>query len=264
MAVATLMGLAQGPSCGVGAASRAGNSVFHPADFAIPNGRVPQPRSAMPSARTASPVAGFAAAPVFGIVVASYYGWHGALGAAAGVALVFAVLFFNAGKFVIEVKPKQAISTDMKILFSGPILACFLFFTLHAAALTGLMSFGISAMTSQFFVSAALASSAITAYMIGTGVGTLAGGFLLAQARRPQVVAGSGIATSACVMLAIAAGAVPGPLLPVARSRLAIGLTYPSRDLIVRGSTPPGAREGSATSMRDSTSARCDAGVPAG
>jgi len=248
MATGTLlMGLAQGPyQLGLGAAiSGLGNSVFHPADFAILNGRVSPPRlgHAFSSHGIAGSL-GFAAAPVFSIVVASYYGWHGALAAAAGVAvLVFAVLFFNAGKFVIEIKPRQAISTDMKILLSGPILACFLFFTLHAAALTGLTSFGISAMTSQFYVSAALASSAITAYMIGTGVGTLAGGFLLAQARRPQVLAGSGIATSACVMLAIAAGAVPGPMLPaaLALSGLAIGLTYPSRDLIVRGATPPGA-----------------------
>jgi len=45
------------------------------------------------------------------------------------------------------------------------------------------------------------------------------------------------------VMLAIASGMVPGALLPVALgvSGLSVGLTYPSRDLIVRGATPPGA-----------------------
>jgi FSR family fosmidomycin resistance protein-like MFS transporter len=242
-----MMGLAQGPILlGAGAiVAGLGNSVFHPADFAILNGRVSTPRlgHAFSTHGVAGSI-GFAVAPVFSIAVASQYGWHGALAAAAGVAfLVFAVLFWNGGKFVIETRPKQAIATDVRVLFSGPILACFLFFTLHAAALTGLTSFGVSAMASQFAVSAALASSAITAYMIGTGVGTLAGGFLLSRAGRPQVVAGSGIAISAGVMLAIALGAVPGPLLPVALaiSGLSIGLTYPSRDLIVRGATPPGA-----------------------
>jgi MFS family permease len=242
-----VMGLAQGPwQLGAGAAlAGLGNSVFHPADFAILNGRVSPSRlgHAFSTHGVAGSI-GFAIAPVFSIAVASQYGWHGALAAAAGVAfLVLATLFLNAGKFVIETRPKQTIATDVRVLFSGPILACFLFFTLHAAALTGLMSFGVSAMTSQFAVSAALASSAITAYMVGSGAGTLAGGFLLARAGRPQVVAGAGIATSAGVMLAIALGLVPGPLLPVALaiSGLSIGLTYPSRDLIVRGATPPGA-----------------------
>lgn len=245
-----MMGLAQGPFLlGAGAVvAGLGNSVFHPADFAILNGRVSTPRlgHAFSTHGVAGSI-GFAVAPVFSIAVASQYGWHGALAAAAGAAfLVFAVLMMYSGEFVVVQpisKVKKLFSEEAKVLLSGPILACFLFFTLHAAALTGLTSFGVSAMATQFMVSAALASSAITAYMIGTGVGTLAGGFLLARAGRPQVVAGSGIAISAGVMLAIAVGAVPGPLLPVALaiSGLSIGLTYPSRDLIVRGATPPGA-----------------------
>ena len=250
MGVGTLlMGLAQGPLLlAAGAAvSGLGNSVFHPADFAILNGRVsPQRLGHAFSSHGVAGSLGFAAAPVFSAAAASFFGWQGALVGAAGVAfVVLAVLFFNSKKFIFErtEKTKKPFAQEAQVLLSGPILACFLFFVLHAAALTGLMSFGISAMTSQFAVSAALASSAITAYMLGTGAGTLAGGFLLARAGRPQVVAGSGIATSACVMLAIAVGAVPGALLPVALalSGLAIGLTYPSRDLIVRASTPPGA-----------------------
>ena len=244
-----LMGLAHGPLLLAAGAVIAGlgNSVFHPADFAILNGRVSPPR--LPHAFSTHGVSGslgFAAAPVFSAVMAGFYGWHGALVAAAGVAvLVFTILLLNSNRFATArtERSRKPFTEDFRVLLSGPILACFLFFMLHASALTGLMSFGISAMTSQFAVTAALASSAITAYMLGTGAGTLAGGFLLSRARRPELLAGSGIATSACVMLAIATGAIPGALLPaaLALSGLAIGLTYPSRDLIVRGSTPPGA-----------------------
>src|SRR5207302_917498 len=48
---------------------------------------------------------------------------------------------------------------------------------------------------------------------------------------------------SACVTLSVAAGAIPGGALPaaLAAAGIAVGLTYPSRDLIVRAATPPGA-----------------------
>jgi len=249
MAAGTLlMGFAHGLALLAAGALVAGvgNSVFHPADFAILNGRVSPPRlgHAFSSHGVAGSL-GFAVAPVFSAVAAGTWGWHGALHAAAGVALlVFTVLFLNFEKFAFSsTKTKRPIAEESRVLLSLPILACFLFFALHASALTGLTNFGIASMTTHFAVSAALASSAITAYMIGTGAGMLAGGFLVARTEKPQFVAGSGMAISAGVMLAIATGSVPGPILPVALavSGLAIGLTYPSRDLIVRGSTPPGA-----------------------
>lgn len=242
-----LMGFAQGPWLLVAGAllSGIGNSVFHPADFAILNGRVsPQRLGHAFSTHGVAGSLGFAAAPVFSAVTASLWGWQGALFATAGMAaLVLALLGVNAGKFSFPVKAKQPVATDARILLAGPILACFLFFTLHASALTGLLSFGIASMSAAFSASPALASSAITAYMVGTGGGMLLGGFLVSGKHRPQLIAGSGMAVSALIMLAIAMGAVPAPLLPVALalSGLSVGLTYPSRDLIVRGATPPGA-----------------------
>jgi MFS family permease len=243
-----VMGMAHGPALLAAGALIAGlgNSVFHPADYAILNGRVSPPRLGYAfSSHSVAGSLGFAVAPVFSAIAAGFWGWHGALFASAGVALlVFLLLFSNYEKFAFSsVKEKKPLSEDSKVLFSMPILACFLFFTLHSSALTGLTNFGISSMTSQFAVSAALASSAITAYMVGTGTGMLVGGYIVSRAERPQRVAGSGMAISALVMLAIATGNVPGVLLPVALaiSGLAIGLTYPSRDLIVRGATPPGA-----------------------
>jgi MFS transporter, FSR family, fosmidomycin resistance protein len=129
------------------------------------------------------------------------------------------------------------------VLLSAPVLACFLFFALHAAALTGLLNFGVAAMKEQYAVSTAFASSAITAYMFGAVGGALVGGFLATRLQRPNFIAGGALAVSALIALAIGAGAVAGMLLPAALaiSGFAIGVTYPSRDLIVRGATPPGA-----------------------
>lgn len=225
-----------------------GNSVFHPADFAILNARVSQPRLGHAfSLHAVSGSIGYALAPLFSALAASLFGWHGALLATAGVALaILMLLFFQAEKIRMQPQQQKArkpFVEDAKVLLSLPILGCFLFFALHAGAFTGLITFGISAMKEQFDVSPVLASSAIAAYMAGSACGAIAGGFAAARARRPNLVAGAALTVSACVILAIASGAVPGAGLPfaLALSGLSVGFTYPSRDLIVRAATPPGA-----------------------
>lgn len=225
-----------------------GNSVFHPADFSILNSRVSPPRLGHAfSTHAVTGSLGFAAGPIFSAAVATLYGWHAALYAAAGVAVcVGLVLWANAEKFGGAPAVRRARvpwREQASVLLSTPILGCFLFFVLHTCALTGLLTFGVAAMAEQFRVSTALASSAITAYMVGAGVGGVAGGFFVARFNHPNVIAGAGMMLSALVLLAVAANAVPGAMLPaaLALAGFAVGLTYPSRDMIVRAATPPGA-----------------------
>jgi MFS family permease len=129
------------------------------------------------------------------------------------------------------------------VLVSWQIVACFLFFALHAAALTGVLSFGVSALKEQLGVAGTLASGAITAYMVGSAAGMFTGGFLVARTSRIDLVPAAGMTISACIMLALATGIVPALALPAAfaLSGFCVGLTYPSRDLLVRAATPPGA-----------------------
>jgi hypothetical protein len=79
--------------------------------------------------------------------------------------------------------------------------------------------------------------------MLGNAAGMLAGGFVASHSSRHDLVAGSGLSISALIVLAIAAGVVPGAALPLAFGLAGVtaGVTYPSRDLIVRSATPPGA-----------------------
>src|SRR2546422_9995362 len=110
-------------------------------------------------------------------------------------------------------KPTQAkapFMDDARVLLSGRVVACFLFFALHAAALTGLMSFGVAAMNEQFGIAATLASSAVAAYMVGSAGGMLLGGFVASRASRPDFVAAVGMVISACGTLSGAAGGDPG------------------------------------------------------
>jgi FSR family fosmidomycin resistance protein-like MFS transporter len=251
MGLGTLLsGLAQGIEVlALGAAiAGIGNSVFHPADFAILNGRVtPQRLAHAFSLHSVAGSIGFALAPVFSAAIGMLYGWHVALVAAAAVTFaVLLVLFANASRFAVpheNLRVRKHPPFDASVLFSWQVVACFLFFALHAAALTGLMGFGVSAMKEQFGVAATLASWAVTAYMVGSACGMLAGGFVAARASRLYLVPAVGLSVSACVMLSVAAGAVPGAALPAALglAGVAVGLTYPSRDLIVRAASPAGA-----------------------
>jgi FSR family fosmidomycin resistance protein-like MFS transporter len=224
-----------------------GNSVFHPADFSILNSRVGAAR--LGHAYSAHGVAGslgYALAPIFSGSMGALFGWHVALYAAAGVGLCMLVLFLlNWNRLRIgDVQGKRPEGKmDVKILFATPVLLCFLFFAIYTAGLIGLQSFSVSAMTVQYGVAAALASSALTAYLIGSATGIVAGGFLVARTARHDLVAASGLAGSAFWVLVVALGVLPGATLPLllGLAGFCAGSAGPSRDMIVRSSAPPGA-----------------------
>jgi MFS transporter, FSR family, fosmidomycin resistance protein len=224
-----------------------GNSVFHPADFSILNGRITPARLGYAfSAHAVAGSLGFAFAPIFSAGIAAFYGWHAALLAAAAVAAaIFATLFLNAGTLVVRhpVRKKESALRDARVLTAPPVLLCFLFFLIWGAAYAGISNFGISAMQLQFGVGAALASSAITTYMLGSAAGMMAGGYVATRFTRHGLVAATGLSIAALVMLGIATGVVPATGLPAALgvAGFAAGTTYPSRDLLVRAATPAGA-----------------------
>jgi MFS transporter, FSR family, fosmidomycin resistance protein len=224
-----------------------GNSVFHPADFAILNARVSSARLGYAfSAHGVVGYVGYAVAPVFSVAIGAAFGWQSALlaGALLGVALL-ALLFFNSKHLEIEAQPKRkaSIKAEARVLFAGPVVLCFVYFTVFAAGLAGLQSFGVSAMVEQFRVAATAASSALTAYLVAAAFGILAGGFVAARTTRHDYVAAAGMGVSALAILAIAMNLVPGVALAAALaiSGFASGVVAPSRDFIVRASTPPGA-----------------------
>src|SRR5688572_9344102 len=125
-----------------------GNSVFHPADFAILNARVSSPRLGYAfSAHGVVGYIGYALAPLFSVSIGAAFGWQWALlaGAAIGVALL-ALLVLNAAHFQIQAQPRKAssIRSQASVLLSAPVVLCFLYFMVFAAGLTGLQSFGRS------------------------------------------------------------------------------------------------------------------------
>ena len=69
------------------------------------------------------------------------------------------------------------------------------------------------------------------------------GGYVAGRARRHDLVAAGGMLASAAAVLLLASGVLSQALIApmLALAGFASGLTNPSRDLLVRGATPPGA-----------------------
>lgn len=228
-----------------------GNSVFHPCDFAILNARIEARRLGYAfSWHGVAGFLGYAAAPAYAVAMAAAFEWRGALIGAAVVGLAVTGLLWleRDSLFVAPAdrarrKGEGGLASDLRMLVCAPVLMCFGYFVLVAIAFVAIQNFGVATLAMHFGAGTALASTALTAYLLGAAAGIFAGGFLAARAARHDLVAVAGMAASALFMLALAGAWVPAAALPVwlAAAGFASGLTNPSRDLIVRASTPPGA-----------------------
>ncbi len=225
-----------------------GNSVFHPSDFAILNSRVSPGRLGFAySWHSMAGSLGYAVAPLVSVALASALGWHGAVLVAAAIgAAVLAVIVYNSD--ALEVAPTRGggrqgrVVDDIKVLGSAPVLMCFGYFLLIAFVFIAMQAFGVATMISMYGISAGLASAALTAYMAGSAAGIFVGGFVAARGWSPVRVAATGMGASAALMLMIGLAWFPGLVLPLvlAVAGFAGGITQPSRDLIVRQTTPKG------------------------
>jgi FSR family fosmidomycin resistance protein-like MFS transporter len=227
-----------------------GNSVFHPCDFSILNARVHRERLGYAfSGHGIAGYLGYALAPLYGITMAAVAGWRGALlGAAALGAVVIVVLAVFRGAIHVEAADRHAagggrgLMADVRILASAPVLMCFGYFILVSVQFIATQNFGVVTFMALYGVSAVLASTALTSYLLGGATGILTGGFVAVRTTRHDLVAITGMAFSALLMFAIASAWFPAAILPLlcAAAGFATGITGPSRDLIVRATTPPG------------------------
>lgn len=229
-----------------------GNSVFHPADFAILNARVDAKRLGYAfSFHGIGGTLGWALAPAFSYGLAALTSWHMALVVASALGVVMIGLIVVNGDAIHGLPRERAaqasapttLREDLRVLTATPVLMCFLYFLLLAAALIGLQNFGVAGMVALYHAPVALASSALTAFLVGGAAGILTGGYVAGRARRHDLVAAGGMLASALAVLLLASGVLSNALIAptLALAGFCSGMTNPSRDLLVRGATPPGA-----------------------
>ena len=224
-----------------------GNGVFHPADFAILNANVaPRRLGHAYSAHGIGGNLGYIFAPIVSFALGTAFGWRVALAAMGAVGFVTLGVVATQRALLVSHRAADAHLQTFKgsvALFQAPILLCFAYFIVQTMAGLGLQTFLPTALHAGFDVPLLLATSALTAYLSGAMGGILAGGFLAARTDRHDRVAVSGLLAAAVLLTAVAATSLPLALvLPLfATIGFALGVTGPSRDLIVRGATPKGA-----------------------
>jgi MFS transporter, FSR family, fosmidomycin resistance protein len=226
-----------------------GNGVFHPADFAVLNANVNSRRLGHAySVHGIGGSLGYALAPVVSFGLGSALGWRSAL-LVMGTAGLIGLGMLATQRHALRSRahdtpaPQHTLAGSFELFRQTPILFCFAYFCVLTIATIGIQTFAGTSLNAAFGVPLALATSAVTAYLLGSTTGILAGGFLAASTMRHDRVAATGLAIGASLVLLIAL--VPGvahwAIALLAATGFALGATGPSRDMIVRAATPPGA-----------------------
>ncbi|MBI1777050.1 MAG: MFS transporter [Proteobacteria bacterium] len=229
-----------------------GNSVFHPADLAILSTKIGKTRLGRAySVHGLAGTLGYTVSPVVVGSVAALYHWRAALLVAGALGLVALVVLMRFGERLAtesqarrESSGKPGRPIGFAALLATPAIVMALgYFILSAMAGIGFQTFSVTALTQLYGVPIGLATTALTAYLIGSCGGVLVGGVLADRTSRHDLIAVSGMSVSAALMLVIA-GFDPtfvSTVALIALSGAAVGATGPSRDMLVRAATPPGA-----------------------
>jgi MFS family permease len=228
-----------------------GNSVFHPADFSLLSSRVSKQRLGRAyGVHAFSGTVGFALAPVVVGGLAVSVGWRAALLSAglAGLVVVALLIRFGAvlGEQTAHHEPDAEQAAGMsygRLIASPAIMMAFGYFLLTASAGTGFQSFSTASLVDFYGVSLPTAASALTAYLVGSAMGILLGGQMADRTSHHVRVAVGGLAICSLLIGVVALGVLPftGVMLTVFLAGLAQGCTSPSRDILVKRATPPGA-----------------------
>ena len=232
------------------ALSGVGNTVYHPADYALLSRHVPGPRIGQAfSVHTFAGMLGSAVAPPTLLLMQSVWGWRGAfIGAGImGLAVAAAVLMVREDAAAAPAAAKPGAASESKpaswdLLLSPPILLNLVFFILLAVMNSGMSNYSVAALGLLYGTPVAVANTALTAMLVLSAIGVLAGGLLVTRTSVHSAVAALGIA-GAVVSAGLIATFDFGTFALIAvmsLSGFATGAIAPSRDMIVREATPEG------------------------
>ena len=229
-----------------------GNSVFHPADLSILSAKVsPQRIGRAFGIHGFGGTCGYFLSPVviyYG--VASFAGWRAGLVTAGAIGWLVALLMFRFRAVLrVPAAARSAGKTVPSLAFYGalvtnlPLMAAFCYFVLIAAALIGVQNFSVPALVELYHPPLYLATAGLTGYLGGSAAGILAGGELADRFPRHALIATVGLALGAAFMACVAVLplSMSAVIVLLSAAGFCVGGTNPSRDILVRAATPPGA-----------------------
>lgn len=228
-----------------------GNSVFHPADFALINRRVSSPRLGHAfSVHGLSGNLGWAASPILLTVVAASAGWRMA-GVAAAVVGVVALLIVLWNRRLLHYETVHSLAKrspasssashrDTWSLLSMPLVwLAFAFFFFSTLGFGALQNFAPTLLGSLYGLSIGAATSALSVYLIGGSLGLLAGGFLVRENKAFENTIAAALFSGAAIAFLMSLSVLPAWLVVPLMGAMGfgVGLAGPSRDMLVRTAT---------------------------
>ena len=231
-----------------------GNGVFHPVDYTLFNRKVAPTRLGHAySVHGITGSLGWALAPAFVVPLAMAYSWRVALAAAGVLAIaVLLVLWVYRSVLALDVKAVQKAtgqgagapgSSEFGFLRIPAVWMCFAFFFFYAMVISIVQTFAPVAAGHLHAVPVALVAVCLTVYMVASAGGMVLGGFLAADPSRCERIVGVGFGVGAALALTLAFADFAPVLVPVMFGAMgfASGIAGPSRDLLVKRSTPANA-----------------------
>ncbi len=241
----------------LGIIAATGNSVFHPADYAILNSSISPNRMGRAfSIHTFAGHLGSAVAPITIIFAAAQFGWRGACIAAGSFGiLVMLGLATQWGSLHDDALPKKKKEGDkaaepaptteksgLALLFSPAMITFFLFFMALSMTSSGMSAFFVSSIIAVHATPLETASTALTAYLFCSALGILLGGEIADRTKRHDLVAGASFILFAAVSLLVAMFNMPAFFLfaLMVVSGIGNGIIRPARDMMLRAAAPKG------------------------
>jgi MFS family permease len=234
---------------GLATLSGIGNSVIHPADYAILSGSVAKDRMGRSFAfHTFSGNLGFSAGPPVMALLLGVIGWRTSLLLVGllGVPVVIAILLQSSilsGQARHETKQVSPPLSGRELLLSRTMLLFFAFFLLGSMAGSGVQSWLITVLHRVRGMTLEIAASALTGHMVGSACGVLVGGWFSDRYNRHVLgFAVSLTIVSATLMLVVALVPVSNfaVIAAIFASGLALGASRTPRDVMLRDAAPIG------------------------
>ena len=229
-----------------------GNTVYHPADYAILSHHISTQRiGSAYSIHTFAGMLGAAVAPGSLLLIEHWLGWRWAFGSAPLLGgAVAAALMLQRKVLVVSPEGSSQVArsgrvdhSKWQLLMSPPLLRNLLLFVMLALIGGGLQNYSVVALVAARTTALPVADVALTGYLLLTALGVLLGGLVAARTSRHDTVAAVGLLAVAAAVTPIAF-VDPNATMLIALMAIAglfSGLIMPSRDMIVRARTPPGA-----------------------
>ena len=187
------------------------NAVYHPADYDILHHSVAPSRVGRAfSIHAFCGHIGYGLAPVVMLGLNALFGLQAALigGALLGILPAIPLAFARSldARPVVATAP-AAEGGALRALLTPTVIGLTIFFTLISLALSGMQNFSIPALAQLDSIPLAMASAALTCFLIGNAVGVLGGGILADKTSRHEDIAFGGFLAQGIIVFVV--GALP-------------------------------------------------------